>query len=120
MCTRCYAEKTALSPIITKGTAASVCGYAQERYVTFGGNVRQYPSDRYGSGVRSEQARRYGGVPDDMGFHGRSIIKTANQLPYRNSGPEARMERLLVQAAVRDPGIVVLRMGHISLQGRLP
>jgi hypothetical protein len=79
-----------------KGTAAAACGYNQEHYVTFGGNVGQYPPYRYGSGVRSEQARQYGGVPDDMGLHGRTIIKTAYQLPYRNSGPEARMERLLV------------------------
>ena len=86
-----------------KGTAATACGYDQEHYVTFGRNVGQYPSYRYGSGVRSEQARQYGGVPDDMGLHGRTIIKTAYQLPYRNSGPEARMERLLVQAEMRDP-----------------
>ena len=39
-----------------------------------------------------------------MRLHGRTIIKTAYQLPYRNSGPEARMERLLVQAEMRDPG----------------
>ncbi len=38
-----------------------------------------------------------------MGLHGRTIIKTAYQLPYRNSGPEACMERLLVQAEMRDP-----------------
>ena len=38
-----------------------------------------------------------------MGLYGRTIVKTAYQLPYRNSGPEARMERLMVQAAVRDP-----------------
>lgn len=98
-----------------KSTAATACGYDQEHYVTFGRNVRKYPSDRYGSGVRSEQARQYGGVSDDLGLHGRTIVKTAYQLPYRNSGPEARMERLLVQAEMRDPSIVVLRMGHTAL-----
>ena len=98
-----------------KGTAVAACEYDQEHYVTFGGNVGQYPSDRYGSGVRSEQARQYGGVPDDMGLHGRTIIKTTYQLPYRNSGPEACMERLLVQAEMRDSCIVVLRMGHTAL-----
>ena len=98
-----------------KGTAVAACEYDQEHYVTFGGNVGQYPSDRYGSGVRSEQARQYGGVPDDMGLHGRTIIKTAYQLPYRNSGPEARMERLLVQAEMRDSRILVLRMGHTAI-----
>ena len=98
-----------------KGTAFAACGYDQEHYVTFGGNVGQYTPYRYGSGVCSEQARQYGGVPDDMGLHGRTIIKTTHQLPYRNSGPEARMERLLVQAEMRDSGIVVLRMGHTAL-----
>lgn len=98
-----------------KSTAVTAYGYDQEHYVTFSGNVGQYPSYRYGSGVRSEQARKYDGVPDDMGLHGRTIIKTAYQLPYRNSGPEARMEGLLVQAAVRDSCIVVLRMGQTAL-----
>ena len=86
-----------------KGTAVTACGYDQEHYVTFGGNVGQYPPYRYGSGVCSEQARQYGCISDDMGLHGRTIIKTAYQLPYRNSGSEARMERLMVQAEMRDP-----------------
>ena len=98
-----------------KGAAATACGYDQEHYVTFGRNVGQYPSYRYGSGVRSEQARQYGGVSYDLGLHSRTIIKTAYQLPYRNSGSEARMERLVVQAAVRNSGIVVIRMGHTAL-----
>ena len=34
-----------------KGTAVTACEYDQEHYVTFGRNVGQYPSDRYGSGV---------------------------------------------------------------------
>ena len=37
-----------------KGIAVTACGYDQEHYVTFGRNVGQYPSDRYGSSVRSE------------------------------------------------------------------
>ena len=50
-----------------------------------------------------------------MRLHGRTILKTAYQLPYRNSGSEARMEGLLVQAEMRDTSIVVLRMGHTAL-----
>ena len=98
-----------------KGTVVTACGYDQEHYVTFGGNVGQYPPYRYGSGVCSEQVRQDGCVPDDLGLHGRTIVKTAYQLPNRNSGPEARMERLMVQAEMRDPCIVVLRMGHTAL-----
>ena len=102
MCTWFYAEKSTLSPIITKAQRLPLADTIRNT-VTFSGNVGQYPSDRYASGIRSEQARQYGGVPDDMGLHGRAIIKTAYQLPYRNSGPEACMERLLVQAEMRDP-----------------
>ena len=119
MCTWFYAERSTLSPIITKAQQLpltdTIRNTMSRSAEMSGGNVRQYPSDRYGSGVCSEQARQYGCVPDDMGLHGRTIIKTAYQLPYRNNGPEARMERLLVQAAVRNSGIVVLRMGHTAL-----
>ena len=107
MCTWFYAERSTLSPIITKAQHLPLADTIR--------NTMSRSAERYGSGVCAEQARQYGGVPDDMGLHGRTIIKTTHQLPYRNSGPEARMERLLVQAEMRDSGIVVLRMGHTAL-----
>lgn len=110
MCTWFYAEKSTLSPIITKAQQLPLADTIRNTM-----NDGQYPPYRYGSGVCTEQARQYGGVSDDLGLHGRTIVKTAYQLPYRDCEPEARMERLLVQAAVRNSGIVVLRMGHTAL-----
>ena len=107
MCTWFYADKATLSPIITKAQQLPLTDTIR--------NTMSRSAERYGSGVCAEQARQYGGVPDDMGLHGRTIIKTAYQLPYRNSGPEACMERLMVQTEMRDSRILVLRMGHTAL-----
>ena len=105
MCTWFYADKATLSPIITKAQQLPLADTIR--------NTMSRSAEM--SGVCSEQARQYGCVSYDMGLHCRCISKTAYQLPYRNSGPEARMERLLVQAEMRDPCVVVLRMGHTAL-----
>ena len=115
MCTWFYADKATLSPIITKAQQlplADTIRNTMSRSAEMSGNIR--PTDMAAVFAPNKQGNM-AVFPMIWGLHCPTIIKTANQLSYRNSGPEARMERLLVQAAVRDPSIVVLRMGHTAL-----